>query len=187
MKFHRLNQTGLAHYILPALVVVAIGLIGVRVLTASHADSPTVKITNTSSTSTTSSFYQILNYASAAQTTGVTQVSAQIQSLGAQTVDQLSPGAQLDLLAYGKTSISSECYYFQVLPLKGGGATATIAFGGIGASKTVNFTYNATYASFLQSFCVPTGKGATPSYNVENLSPSTGPDVLVYQDVVQQP
>ena len=174
-KYFSLSSAGFAyHVILPVIAVLVVVGIGAKVLTASHAATP--------------NYYQVLNSANAAQTTGVSQIAAQVQSLGSQTVSELAPGAQLDYLVYGKVPITSECYFIQVLPLKGGSTTANITFGGIGATKSVNVTYNANYSNYLQRFCVPTNAtGATPAYNVYNQSPSTGPDVLVFEDVVEQP
>src|SRR5947209_6744628 len=101
MKLIRLNQAGISHYIVPVIAVLVISVMGVRVLTTSHADSVTTAATTTT-TLTTPTYYQLLNYTSAAQTNGVTQISSQLQSLGSQTFDQLTPGAELDYLVYGK-------------------------------------------------------------------------------------
>lgn len=39
MKFLKLDQKGISHYIVPAVFVIIIGVIGIRVLTVSHADT----------------------------------------------------------------------------------------------------------------------------------------------------
>jgi hypothetical protein len=173
MKYTPLNQRGFSyHIILPVLTMLAVSVIGVHVFTASHAATPT--------------YFQMLNAADAASTPGVSQIQSSIQSLGTQTVSQVLPGAELDYLIGGKVPVDNICYYFQIMPLKGGGTVAKIAFGGIGAMKTLNIPYDATRSGYLQKVCVPTDNGATPAYSVKNLSPETGPEVLVYQAEVAQ-
>ncbi|HUD06450.1 MAG TPA: hypothetical protein VMR34_01040 [Candidatus Saccharimonadales bacterium] len=49
MKLIKLNQAGIAHWLVPALVVAIIGVVGVRVLTATHAATPAIA-NNSSST-----------------------------------------------------------------------------------------------------------------------------------------
>lgn len=165
-----LSTKGLTRMFLPVVIVLGVATIGATVFTASHAATP--------------NSFQLLNYMDAAQTPGVTNISANVQSIGTQTVSQVAPGAELDYLVGGKAPVTNECYYFQILPLKGGSTTAKIAFAGLGATKTMNIALNTANSSYLQRVCVPTGTGTTQAYNVKNLSPATGPLVLVYQDEV---
>ncbi len=158
--------------LLPVLFVAAFALFGsAYLLLHSHA--------------ATQSSVQFLNYASAGQTTGVTNVQAQVNSIGTQTVSQLAPGAKLNYLVGGKVPIKSECFVFNVLPLKGGSTTAKIEF--VSGSHSVNqsITYNPNNP-YWQQVCVNNESKALKGYSVFNRSPSTGPLVLVYQDIVLQ-
>lgn len=172
-KLSALTNRRLTGLFLPVVIVLGVATIGATVFHASHAATPTV--------------VQILNYADAAQTSGVSNIASNVQSLGDQTVSQVNPGAELDYMVSGKAPVNNQCYYFQIMPLKGGGTTAKISFAGVGATKTVNIAFNPLNGGYLQKVCVPTGTGTTQAYSVKNLSPATGPLVLVYQDEVTQP
>lgn len=156
----------------PALILVVslIAFCAVYFSATSRAASPT--------------YYQVLNYTSAAQTKGVTPVAMQVNSLGAQTANQVLPGGKLTYIVGGKVPIKSQCYYFTIMPLKGGGLTAKIVFAGQGSAKAINVTYAPEKDGYLRSYCVKSGGGQIRPYNVWNASPSTGPAVFVYEDIV---
>ena len=49
MKLLKLNQEGIAHWLVPALVMAIVGVVGVRVLTATHAAAPSSVTTSNAS------------------------------------------------------------------------------------------------------------------------------------------
>ncbi|HUD06442.1 MAG TPA: hypothetical protein VMR34_01000 [Candidatus Saccharimonadales bacterium] len=76
MKLLKLNQEGIAHWLVPALVMAIVGVVGVRVLTATHAAAPSSVTTSNASkptpliyTSSTSSgtTYSVYAYDSSAK------------------------------------------------------------------------------------------------------------------------
>lgn len=160
----------LLFYAASTLGVIAFAVVGVTLLVGSHA--------------ATLGYTQILNYQARSQTTGVTDVPMQINSLGEQMVSLVAPGEQLDYQVGGKTDISQECYLVEVSPHTDGGATATVEFTGPGRSVTRKLTYDPNQAGNFQKVCVPSGSKAPFAYNVNNKSPSTGPDILVYEDLI---
>ena len=162
----------LSSYGVLAVFVLLFALIGAYMLVRSRA--------------ATVSYSQFLNYQSAAQTAGVTNIPVQINSLGQQTVSQVAPGAKLTYLLGGKITIANECYYVQVLPLKGGGTTATVEFTGQGNSITRKLTYDANQAGNYQKICVSSGSQTLKDYNIFNKSPAEGPALLVYEDIISQ-
>ncbi len=154
--------------ILGLLVALAFSLVGAYLLRGSDAATPT--------------YHQLLNYSARSQTAGVTDIQAQVNSLGAQTVSTVEPGAQLDYQVGGKTLIKNQCYYYSITPNKGGGETAKIQFVGQGSAVTINVTYSPENAGFWRKTCVGKGTQTQKAYNVANLSAPGGPNVLVYQD-----
>lgn len=161
LKLFRYSPTG---SLLPFLIVFA--GIGAYVLTSSHA--------------ATVSYVNFLNSGSAAQTAGVSTVTDNLLQIGAQSVSQVAPGGQLDYLTGGKVAYGSICYYARAVNPKGVGTTAKVEFVGQGSSKTVSLPV----ANDYQSVCVNSGHGALKAYNVYNLSPADGPNVLIYQAVL---
>jgi len=160
----------LPQFVIPVVLVLLFALVGGYALVSSHA--------------ATIGYTQVLNYQARSQTVGVTDIQAQVNSIGSQTVSDISPGAQLDYQVGGKVAISQECYFVEVLPLKGGGTTATVQFTGQGSAITRQLVYDPNQAGNFQKVCVSSGNGTIQAYNVYNKSPSTGPDVLVFEDVL---
>ncbi len=164
----KVKNNNLKRFILPGAIVLIVVIAGSYFLSSSHAE--------------TANYSQFLNYQSAEKTAGVVNIQAQIDSIGEQTVSDVSPNAQLSYAVGGKVAIKRECYYIQVLPLKGGGLTAAVELTGQGNSTKLNITYDPSKASSYQRICVNSGNHPIKAYNVINLSPSSGPDVLIYQD-----
>lgn len=128
--------------------------------------------------------YAFLNFSDAAQTAGVTNISSVANQIGSQTMSQVAPGGQLTYLVGGKVPLKSICYFLQIMPLKGGDTTAKVSLTAQSTAKTVNINYDPNNSNNFQQVCIRAGSGSPQSYNVANLSPSTGPNVLVYQAVV---
>lgn len=135
------------------------------------------------SNAATVNYTAINNYTFAMAAPGVSSVQAQVNFIGSQTVNQLAPGAKLTY-SQGVKSPKNVCYYVQVLPLKGGGTTATVDFTSPTRVMTVNLTYDPNNTGNFQVVCVGTGLKSNPGYNIYNRSPASGPALLVYQEVI---
>jgi hypothetical protein len=127
-------------------------------------------------------YLQFLNYQSAAQTTGVSNVSDYIDSIGAQTVSQVAPGGQLTYLVGGKTPTKTLCYFIRAGNTKGVGTVATVQLTNQYDAATISLPINYQY----QRYCVvsTSTSGTLKPYNVYNKSAVDGPNVLIYQTIV---
>jgi hypothetical protein len=183
MKTKKMNQEGITHYLLPVLFVLIIAVIGVRLLTASHAATP-ADITAASSPNVTKSKVEFIPADTANRSTGITLSSATVSQVGVQMVAQVAPNAQLTfpkgIVGTGDTA----CYFVQAQPLKGGGSTATIEFNSTSYSVNKNIAYDLNNPGTFSEVCVQPGQQANKGFSLANLSPSTGPDVLVYEEVL---
>lgn len=170
MKYTKLNQFGLAHYILPVIVVGVIAAIGTIVLTRSHAatypyvgfanDTSAIKVANTVFTSQDA-----------------------VPGIGTQYITDLVPGAKMSYAAgfYGKVPLTSVCYEVRVYnsPKSSTQVTsANVGFSGQGATRTVNLPADNNY----HNVCVTTSTYPQVSWNVWNQSDAAY--VLVYQAVL---
>lgn len=182
MKIHRLNQAGFSHYLLPVLVVVIVGLIGARVITASHAAGPTtLTFTPAAATPTTSRHVAILG---PSNTVGgqAAQSSVPYSFIGYQTVNYLGPGQSLTY-NQGVKGNEKSCYELYVEPPQTGTATATVEFANNNNYEMLTLTSNPT--DNLQQVCVPAGTLTNPGFNVENQTPSQqNTTIEVFEDVM---
>ncbi len=169
MKLQKLTQTGLAHYILPLVVVVLVGIVGVAVLLGSHA--------------ATLHYLGYNNNTSVANNNGTSVFTSQdyLAGIGAQNVSDIIPGAKLIYNYFpGKTAFSSVCYQVRVYnsPKAATQVTsANITFVGLGNSKTMTLPVDSNY----HEVCVASGKSSQLGYNIWNQSALAY--VLVYQAV----
>jgi hypothetical protein len=180
----KLNQHGIAHWILPLVVVAVIAVIGVVVLKGSHADAPV--ITNTSSAYTTSlKTVEFFNSSNAVITPGVSVVPAPVDNLGNQNVLEVESGSQLTFNGSNLTGAgTTACYFVQVVPVKGETTeTAKVEFTSPTKSVTKNLTYSSTQTDNFTEVCVGSGGQTNKGFNVANLTP-TGPDLSVYQEIL---
>jgi len=154
MEHLKLNQSGIAHFVLPALAAVSIGLVGALVLQYSHA-APT-GITNAA----------IMN-SSNAQGGSVGPSSVPYSFVGSQTVNFLGSGQALTYTQGVKGNVTA-CYDVYVTQPKAGTATATVEFANNNNYLTVNLSSTAT--NDLQEVCVAPGKKVNPGFSVKNLT-----------------
>ncbi|HET7320791.1 MAG TPA: hypothetical protein VFI84_04405 [Candidatus Saccharimonadales bacterium] len=166
MKLRKLNQLGVAHYILPALVVISVGAVGVAVLKESHA--ATTGVTNSAVLDSTY-----------AQGASAAQSSVPYSFVGYKTVNYLAPGQALSYTQGIKGNVTA-CYEVYVSQPKSGTATATVEFANNNNYLTTNLSSSTT--SNLQEVCVSPGRKANPGFSVKNLTPLTqNTNIEVYQ------
>ncbi len=126
-------------------------------------------------------YSQFLTYTNAAQTTGVGTSTDYVNQIGTQTVSQVAAGGQLTYVVGGKVAIKSMCYFLRAVNPKGVGNTATVELTNQYKSIVISLPIAAEY----QEYCVGTAKnGSLKPYNVYNKSAQDGPQVLIYQTVV---
>jgi len=169
MKLLSLNQKGFAHYVMPVLVAVGIGVVGALVLQYSHA--ATNGVSNSAVLDTT-----------LAQGGSIAQSSVPYSFVGSKTVNYLAPGQALSYTQGVKGNVTA-CYEVYVSQPKSGTATATVEFANNNNYVTVNLS--STTTNNLQQVCVSPGKKANPGFAVKNLtSLSQNTNVEVYQAVL---
>ncbi len=126
-------------------------------------------------------YSQFLTYTNAAQTSGVSTATDYVNQVGTQTVSQVAAGGQLTYVVGGKTAIKSMCYFLRAVNPKGVGTTATVELTNQYKSTVISLPVAGDY----QELCVGSAKSGTlKPYNVYNKSAQDGPQVLVYQTVV---
>ncbi len=188
MKLTKLNQAGFAHYVMPLLVVAVIVLIGIRVLTGSHADNVTptanLSVSNTASTSMSSTILNYSNVLLDSSSAGLQNIPYNIDNIGSQTVVQVAPSQKLSFGTGGKVIIKNICYYFKVAATDPTNTTAIVQFVAYNNTVTKTLTDN-TAQTGLDMVCVNESTTSTKSftYNIYNKSASNGPNVLLYQAI----
>jgi len=184
MRLHKLNQEGISHYLVPALVVAIVALVGVKVLAGSHADSPTAVTSSTTTTPASNKYADFFNYTNAVAAPGVSVAGSQVQIIGSQDVVYLKSGSQLTFSESNTVAGSTSCYYVNVVPVHGETTeTAKVEFTSVSNSITKNLTYNPNNGDNFEQVCVGSSDKAHLDFNVANLS-TTGPDVVVYQETM---
>ncbi len=124
---------------------------------------------------TSSEFYNSVN---ADSSPNVTQITDSVGPAGLQTVNQITPGGKLTYNNPENSDYSSICYYLRsTSPNKKDSATVEIV--GKGNSKEIEIAVGDKYSSY----CVESSTDTQKSYNVNNASGPTGPNVLVYQAI----
>jgi hypothetical protein len=179
-KSIRISETGFTHYLVPAIVIVLVATIGVKLIVSSHAD-PISDYTG---------FYTAAQASDGENTNqganGVFETQDTVNGIGTQLVSDVTPGSQLSYdLFPGKSATTKTCYYLRVYnspKAEKQVMSAKIQFVGDGSSSTVNVLADDNY----HAVCVATAAaGSTATqlpYNVDNMSPSAF--VLVYQAIV---
>jgi hypothetical protein len=166
-----LDQKGLVHYVLPALSILAVAVIGTYVISSGHA--------------ATKPLATFADYQSAEQVAGVTAVSAEVPNLqNPVMVSQVAPGAQLNYGINSRDTFQNACYYVNIPALKGTPSTAKVEFTAVGKTQTLNLSTTPSSPFEFQRVCVDSGQNpTTENFNVANLSPIGGANVLVYQAI----
>ena len=167
----RLNQKGSSHLIVPVLAVLVIGVIGAKVLSASHADSPNTIITNNAAASSATLKNEAIQTAAQALGSSGAPSSAPYSFIGSQTVNDVSSGQTLTYSDGVKGTSVTSCYSFYVTQPKAGSITFPVEFTTNNNSITVNVTSTAT--DDLQQVCVAPGKQVNPGFSVKNLASSS--------------
>lgn len=168
IRVFQFNRSGMTF-----VFVFATAIMGTYLLTSSKA-APSSPVTNVN----------FINASSAAVSPGVTTVPSIVNQVGSQSVSQVAPGGKLTYVQGLKGTIKSVCYYVSVQPMKGGSLTATVEFTSPTETLTTNLTYTDATANTYHGVCVGAGRKTSPGYNVYNKSPATGPNILVYQQMM---
>lgn len=183
MKIYKLNQYGVAHYLVPAMVMLLVAVVGVRVITNSHAQTPPTNfVTNTANTGTSTNV-AVLGAQNAQSGADSAMSSVPYSFIGSQTVDFLAPG---QTLAYNNGLKGNEvsCYLVYVDQPKSGTATATVEFANNNNTLTTNLS--STTSNNLQQVCVNPGRGSNPGFEVKNLtSTQQNTNIEVYEDIIR--
>lgn len=182
-----LNQQGIAHYLVPVLVILLFAVGGAYYLVASHADSVNTTAPVVSSTIDHVNFF---NYANAASAPGVQQAYLNVPQLpqSSSAVDIVGAGYTLTYKqgAAALTQIKKACFYVRVIQGGISGTTATVKFTDPNNSvtKTLALSTNPNY----QSVCLNHGNQTNPNYfTVANVSSRGEANIAVYQAAVYIP
>lgn len=153
MKIRKLNQAGMSHYLLPVLVMALVAVVGIRVLSGSHADTPTTLTLSASvdASSSTSKNVAILGAANTRSGTVNAQSSVPYSFIGTQTVTVLGAGQSLTYNDGIKGKVKS-CYEVFVQQPKSGTATVPVEFAT--NDNSVTKTLSSTTSDNLQQVCV---------------------------------
>lgn len=197
----KLNEKGMAHWIVPTFVVALIAVVGVRVLAGSHADNTTLDVTpaaaTTSGTLEGPYLAQIDNYSNAVNsskipgtTTATTTDVVGVDDNFSQVVSVVQPGQTLVYkgsdtagIAWNGT-LKEVCYTLRVPYTNANNTpqvTATLELENYDSSKTVNLGSEGVYSSYCFKDNITVGPTTALGWSIKNVSPSTGPPVYVYQ------
>lgn len=170
----RLNQRGASHFILPVLAMAVVALVGVKVLTASHAD----QVSLTTSTTNSLSFGNNIAVEGPLNSSDprVVQSSVPYTIMGYQQVSVLGPGQSLSYINGIKGNVQN-CYDVYVQKPISGTVTATIDVAN--SNNTATYKLASTTGNNLRVICVNPGTGTDPGYNIKNASPLTQPIINV--------
>jgi hypothetical protein len=185
MPYKPLNQSGVAHYILPVIVVLAVAVIGFKVIAASHADPQTVNVVNadTTASGTATKNIAILDSTQAALGAVASQSSVPYSFIGTQTVNSLPAGGATLTYSQGVKGNETSCYEVYVSQPKSGVATATVEFAN--NNNTVTKVLKSNNFDNLQEVCVAPGTGTNPGFDVQNQTPSAqNTNIEVYRDII---
>lgn len=170
MKLSKLNQKGASHIILPILAVVVVALIGVKVLTASHAD----QINLTTSATSTELFGNNVAWEgplnSNSPSSQIVQSSVPYTILGYQTVSLLAPGQSISYINGIKGNVQN-CYDVYVRQPKSSTVSVTATISIANNNNTASFNLSSTTSDNLRRICVNPGTGTNPGYNIKNTTP----------------
>ncbi len=173
MRVPKLNQTGASHLIVPVILVAIITLVGVKVLTTSHADQINLTTSNSNSLTYGNNVAWQGPLNSSASSSQVSQSSVPYTLIGYQQVVLLGSGQSVSYIGLptngGFPNNVQTCYDVYVRQPKSGTVTATIEI----ANKNNVATYklSSTTNDNLRRICVNPGTGANPGYNIKNATP----------------